>query len=427
MIHSLSLRAGKGGPPSKRLVVLSETSFYGVPELPGTIPGGRGFTPAHSARAVGMEPRPPWRGTGPLRKLSGLVARFLAEERPQRKERDYLMGRVSIGRLAGVLLLMMAGQQSESDAADGAGNKQASTRRYPMGPGPIPSTTTTAPGSPTRTGRSKTRLAGDPRLDRGREPGHVRLPRSDPGQRGDQEAADRALGLREVRRAVPGGWALLLHAQRGLQNQSVLYTAALDAAPKVLLDPNTLSADGTVALAGRRSATTATLLAYGLAAAGLRLAGVEGPRRRHRHGPRRRAPLDQVLGGLLDARRPGFYYSRFPEPRPGEDLKGANYYQKLYLPQARHAPAGRHPRLRAARPEGVAVPRQRHRRRRVPDRHRLQGDRRQVPHPLQGPGPTPDAAVRRADRQLRPRIHVHRQRRARSSGSRPTTTPRAAG
>ena len=26
----------------------------------------------------------------------------------------------------------------------------------------------------------------------------------------------------------------------------------------------------------------------------------------------------------------GFFYGRFPEPRPGEDLKGANYYQKVY-------------------------------------------------------------------------------------------------
>ena len=26
----------------------------------------------------------------------------------------------------------------------------------------------------------------------------------------------------------------------------------------------------------------------------------------------------------------GFFYGRFPEPKPGEDLKGANYDQKVY-------------------------------------------------------------------------------------------------
>ena len=55
----------------------------------------------------------------------------------------------------------------------------------------------------------------------------------------------------------------------GLQNQTVLYTlAALDATPAVLLDPNTLSADGTVALTAYAVSDDGNLVAYGLATAG---------------------------------------------------------------------------------------------------------------------------------------------------------------
>ena len=52
----------------------------------------------------------------------------------------------------------------------------------------------------------------------------------------------------------------------GLQNQSVLYVAdGLDAPPRVLLDPNTLVADGTVALSGNVPSDDGKLLAYALA------------------------------------------------------------------------------------------------------------------------------------------------------------------
>ena len=67
----------------------------------------------------------------------------------------------------------------------------------------------------------------------------------------------------------------------------------------------------------------------------------------------------------------GFFYSRFDEPKPGEQYTKANYYQKLYYhrlgtPQERGR-AG----LRARRPEGMGLRRRRHRRRPVPDHHRL--------------------------------------------------------
>ena len=55
----------------------------------------------------------------------------------------------------------------------------------------------------------------------------------------------------------------------GLQNQGVLYTGpSLPGEVKPLLDPNTLSKDGTVALSGVDVTDDGRLLAYGLADAG---------------------------------------------------------------------------------------------------------------------------------------------------------------
>src|SRR5262249_3521951 len=55
----------------------------------------------------------------------------------------------------------------------------------------------------------------------------------------------------------------------GLQNQAVLYVKdRLDAPARMLLDPNTLSADGTVALASAQASRDGRLVAYGLSKAG---------------------------------------------------------------------------------------------------------------------------------------------------------------
>jgi prolyl oligopeptidase len=117
----------------------------------------------------------------------------------------------------------------------------------------------------------------------------------------------------------------------GLQNQSVLYVAeSLDGTPRELLDPNRLSEDGTVALAGWEVSDDGRLLAYGLAAAGSDW----------REWHVRDVASGQDLGDHLkwikfssvawtpDHR--GFFYSRYDEPPPGEKFTGANYFQKLF-------------------------------------------------------------------------------------------------
>jgi prolyl oligopeptidase len=118
----------------------------------------------------------------------------------------------------------------------------------------------------------------------------------------------------------------------GLQAQSVLYTAeSLEAEPRMLLDPNTLSADGTVALAGLSLSHDGNLLAYGVASAGsdwkeFRVRDV-----------RTGKDLEDVIkwvkfsGASWTADGKGFFYSRYDEPKAGEALSGANYFQKLYF------------------------------------------------------------------------------------------------
>jgi prolyl oligopeptidase len=117
----------------------------------------------------------------------------------------------------------------------------------------------------------------------------------------------------------------------GLQNQSVLYTqAALEAPPIVLLDPNKLSADGTVALAGYAISDDGHLMAYGLSASG---SDWEEWRVRD---VRTQQDLPDVVrwvkfsGASWTKDGAGFYYSRYDEPAEAAKLTKANYFHKLY-------------------------------------------------------------------------------------------------
>ena len=117
----------------------------------------------------------------------------------------------------------------------------------------------------------------------------------------------------------------------GLQNQSVLHvTDALDAPPRTLLDPNTLSADGTVALSGYSVSDDGNLLAYGLSASGSDWN--EWKVRDVRTGTDLSDHLKWVKFSRASWTKDGkgFFYSRYDAPAAGDTLKGVNKFQKLY-------------------------------------------------------------------------------------------------
>ncbi|MFM7326086.1 MAG: prolyl oligopeptidase family serine peptidase [Nodosilinea sp.] len=117
----------------------------------------------------------------------------------------------------------------------------------------------------------------------------------------------------------------------GLQNQSVLYTLpSLEGEPQVLLDPNTLSADGTVALSGLAISENAAWLAYGLSTAGSDW--VEWYVRDIATGQDTGDHLRWVKfsGAAWSHDHQGFFYSRYDQPDPEAPGEAVNYYQKLY-------------------------------------------------------------------------------------------------
>ncbi len=120
----------------------------------------------------------------------------------------------------------------------------------------------------------------------------------------------------------------------GLQNQAVLYWAtALSDEPQRLLDPNTLSADGTIALAGYAISEDGSLLAYGLSASGSDW--MEWRVREVANGLDRDDLVQWVKfsSATWTPDNLGFFYSRYAAPTADEAYKDVNYYQKLYYHQ----------------------------------------------------------------------------------------------
>lgn len=123
----------------------------------------------------------------------------------------------------------------------------------------------------------------------------------------------------------------------GLQNQNVLYAQeTLNSEPKMLLDPNTFSADGTTSLQELDFSKDGRYLAYSISKGGSdwRTILVKDLQTNQ-------LLPDQIEWAKFTAiawQGDGFYYTRFPQPAEGAALTAANkfgavYYHKLGTPQ----------------------------------------------------------------------------------------------
>lgn len=129
-------------------------------------------------------------------------------------------------------------------------------------------------------------------------------------------------------------------ANSGLQNQNVLYTMnGPRGTPRVLIDPNGLSTDGTVALGGESFTLDGSLMAYGL-----QTSGSDWETWHVRSVATGRDTGDQLQwtkfsDAAWTPSKSGFYYERYPQPKAGEELKAASlnqaiYFHKLGTPQS---------------------------------------------------------------------------------------------
>jgi len=125
-----------------------------------------------------------------------------------------------------------------------------------------------------------------------------------------------------------GPW-YFYNKNNGLQNQSVLYVRkGLNGDPRVLMDPNTFSPDGTIALAGISASHDGKYLAYSIARSGsdwnvVHVMEIES-------GKVLADTLNWVKFFGAAWQKDGFYYSRFEEPRAGEELTVQNKNQKVF-------------------------------------------------------------------------------------------------
>jgi len=119
------------------------------------------------------------------------------------------------------------------------------------------------------------------------------------------------------------------YKNNGLQNQSVLYRQkSLTAEPELLLDPNTLSTDGTVALSSIAFSRDGKYLGYSIARSGsdwneIFVLDVESRQLLTDH-------IKWSKSSQITWQGNGFYYSGYDTPEVGKEYSNKNEYEKVY-------------------------------------------------------------------------------------------------
>lgn len=115
----------------------------------------------------------------------------------------------------------------------------------------------------------------------------------------------------------------------GLQNQSVLYAQDnLNSQAETVLDPNKFSADGTTSLGEMDFSKDGRYLAYSISEGGSdwRTIVVKDMQT----GEMLADKIEWVKFSGIAWQGSGFYYTRFPEPKKGDELKAANKFGAVY-------------------------------------------------------------------------------------------------
>lgn len=116
----------------------------------------------------------------------------------------------------------------------------------------------------------------------------------------------------------------------GLQSQSVLFVKGKDGKERVLLDPNQLSADGTVSLSGLSVSNDGNTLAYGVSNSGSDWQQWQFMNVANGQLLEDKLEWIKFSSAQWDHNNKGVYYSRYDAPAGGDKLADINFNQKVY-------------------------------------------------------------------------------------------------